>query len=119
MEVSIIDLEEFTKKKAVYAKLGDYNINVNDVPVQVALKVNEYHNNIRTGESVDIGLLIDEVVIPVIKRTYPDTTRDDILNKFSYDQIMKVMNMIFDCFFLAGTEPKKEDNKKKVKSRIN
>lgn len=119
MEVTIVDLEEFTKKKAVYAKLGDYNINVNDVPVQVALKVNEYHNNIRTGESVDIGLLIDEVVIPVIKRTYPDTTRDDILNKFSYDQIMKVMNMIFDCFFSAGTEPKKEDNKKKVKSRIN
>ncbi|WP_281818918.1 hypothetical protein [Brachyspira pilosicoli] len=113
MEVTIVDLEEFTKKKAVYAKLGDYQINVNDVPVQVALKVNEYHNNIRTGESVDIGLLIDEVVIPVIKRTYPDTTRDDILNKFTYDQIMKVMNMIFDCFFSAGTEPKKEDNKKK------
>lgn len=113
MEVSIIDLEEFTKKKAVYAKLGDYKINVNDVPVQVALKVSEYHNNIITGESVDIGLLIDEVVIPVIKRPYPDITRDDILNKFTYDQIMKVMNMIFDCFFSAGTEPKKEDNKKK------
>ena len=48
MEVTIVDLEEFTKKKAVYAKLGDYQINVNDVPVQVALKVNEHHNNIRT-----------------------------------------------------------------------
>ena len=113
MEVTIVDLEEFTKKKAVYAKLGDYKINVNDVTVQVALKVNEYHNNIRTGESVDIGLLIDEVVIPVIKRTNEDLTKEDILNKFSYDQIMKVMNMIFDCFFSAGTEPKKEDNKKK------
>ncbi|WP_286032405.1 hypothetical protein [Brachyspira pilosicoli] len=115
MEVTIVDLEEFTKKKAVYAKLGDYQINVNDVPVQVALKVNEHHNNIRTGQSVDIGLLIDEVVIPVIKRTYPDTTRDDILNKFTYDQIMKVMNMIFDCFFSAGTEPKKEDKKENKK----
>ena len=115
MEVSIIDLEEFTSKKAVYAKLGDYKINVNDVPVQVALKVNEYHNNIRAGESVDIGLLIDEIVIPVIKRTNEDLTKEDILNKFSYDQIMKVMNMIFDCFFSAGTEPKKEDKKENKK----
>lgn len=119
MEVTIVDLEEFTKKKAVYAKLGDYKINVNDVPVQVALKVNEHHNSIKSGKEIDIELLIDEVVIPVIKRAYPDITRDDILNKFTYDQIMKVMNMIFDCFFSAGTEPKKEDNKKKVKSRIN
>ena len=37
MELEILDLEEFSKGKAVYAKLGEYKINVN-------IKVNKYKN---------------------------------------------------------------------------
>lgn len=113
MEVTIVDLEEFTKKKAVYAKLGDYKINVNDVPVHVALKVNEYHKDLQSGKPVDIGDLLECIVVPVIQRSYSELDKEEIFNKFTYDQMVKVMHMICDCFFSAGSNPKKEDNKKK------
>lgn len=113
MDVSIIDLEEFTNKKAVYAKLGDYNINVNDIPLKVAFKVNDYHNNIKAGKEIDIELLIDEIVIPIIQRNNKAISKEYILENFTYDQIMKIMNMIFNSFFTAGSDPKEDESKKK------
>ncbi|MDA0093511.1 hypothetical protein OFR75_00365 [Brachyspira hyodysenteriae] len=46
MEIAITDLEEFSNKKAVYAKLGKYKINVNDIPVGLALKISDYSQSI-------------------------------------------------------------------------
>lgn len=117
MKVSITDLEEFTSKKAVFAKLGDYKINVNDIPLKIALKVNEYHKNLVEDNKINIESIIDEIVIPIIQRSDEKITKKEIEEKFTYDQVMKIMNMIFECFFTAGTDPKNseepEENKKK------
>ncbi|MCZ9979530.1 hypothetical protein OFQ64_12410 [Brachyspira hyodysenteriae] len=41
-DIEIVDLEEFSNKKVVYAKLGKYKINVNDIPLGLALKISDY-----------------------------------------------------------------------------
>ena len=71
MELEIVDLEDFTTKKALYAKLGDYKINVNDIPLKVALKVQEYYKAIKSGEELDMEFCINEIVVPIIIRQYP------------------------------------------------
>ncbi|MDA0058184.1 hypothetical protein [Brachyspira hyodysenteriae] len=45
-DIEIVDLEEFSNKKVVYAKLGKYKINVNDIPLGLALKISDYSQSI-------------------------------------------------------------------------
>ncbi|CRF35364.1 hypothetical protein BRSU_2608 [Brachyspira suanatina] len=117
MEIVITDLEEFSKKKAVYAKLGDYNINVNDLSLKIALKVNNHFKSIQNNEDFNIELLIDEIVIPLIERQNANVDREKILEEFNYDQLLKLLNMIFESYLHAGTDSKetKEVNTKNKK----
>ena len=106
MEIVITDLEEFSKKKAVYATLGDYKIDVNNLPLKIALKVNNYFKALRNGEDIDSEILIDEIAIPLIERQNANVDREKILEDFNYDQLLKLMNMVFESYILAGTDSK-------------
>lgn len=118
MQVIIQDLEEFSNKKAVFVKLGNYKINVNDIPLKIALKVNEYFKSIQNSDDIDMEMLIDDIVIPLILRQNPAADREKILDDFNYDQILKLMNMVFESYLHAGSdsketkEPDTEDKKK-------
>ena len=121
MELEILDLEEFSKGKAVYAKLGEYKINVNDIPLKVALKVNDYYKSLKNDKEIDSQYLIKDIVFPVIQKQNENIKIEEIENKFNYDQLAKLLNMIFTSFMTAGGNYKKErtdenqDNKKKEK----
>ena len=118
MQVIIQDLEEFSNKKAVFVKLGNYKINVNDIPLKTALKVNEYFKSIQNGDDIDTQMLIDDIVIPLIIRQNPDSDKEKISEDFNYDQLLKLMNMIFESYLHAGSDSKEtkendaEDKKK-------
>lgn len=119
MELEILDLEEFSNDKAVYAKLGEYKINVNDIPLKVALKVNDYYKSLKNDKEVDSQSLIKDIVFPVIQRQNENVKIEEIENKFNYDQLAKLLNMIFVSFLSAGGDYKKDnsdtkENKKKV-----
>lgn len=118
MEIEILDLEEFTKGKAIYAKLGEYKINVNDIPLKVALKVNDYYKSLKNDKEVDSQSLIKDIVFPVIQKQNENIKLEDIENKFNYDQLAKLLSMIFTSFLTAGGDYKNDDsldkeNKKK------
>lgn len=121
MELEILDLEEFSEGKAVYAKLGEYKINVNDIPLKVALKVNDYYKSLKNDKEIDSQFLIKDIVFPVIQKQNENVKIEEIENKFNYDQLAKLLNMIFVSFMTAGGDYKKErtdenqDNKKKEK----
>ncbi|WP_052768083.1 hypothetical protein [Brachyspira hyodysenteriae] len=117
MEIVITDLEEFSKQKAVYATLGDYKINVNNLPLKIALKVNNYFKSLRNGEEINSEILIDEIAIPLIERQNANVDREKILEEFNYDQLLKLLNMIFESYLHAGTDSKetKEVNTKNKK----
>lgn len=119
MELEILDLEEFSEGKAVYAKLGEYKINVNDIPLKVALKVNDYYKSLKNDKEIDSQSLIKDIVFPVIQRQNENVKIEEIENKFNYDQLAKLLNMIFVSFLSAGGDYKKDnsdtkENKKKV-----
>ena len=119
MELEILDLEEFSNDKAVYAQLGEYKINVNDIPLKVALKVNDYYKSLKNDKEVDSQSLIKDIVFPVIQRQNENVKIEEIENKFNYDQLAKLLNMIFVSFLSAGGDYKKDnsdtkENKKKV-----
>ena len=119
MELEILDLEEFSNDKAVYAKLGEYKINVNDIPLKVALKVNDYYKSLKNDKEVDSQSLIKDIVFPIIQRQNENVKIEEIENKFNYDQLAKLLNMIFVSFLSAGGDYKKDnsdtkENKKKV-----
>lgn len=119
MELEILDLEEFSNDKAVYAKLGEYKINVNDIPLKVALKVNDYYKSLKNDKEIDSQSLIKDIVFPVIQRQNENVKIEEIENKFNYDQLAKLLNMIFVSFLSAGGDYKKDnsntkENKKKV-----
>ncbi|KLI22347.1 hypothetical protein SU43_08540 [Brachyspira hyodysenteriae] len=117
MEIAITDLEEFSNKKAVYATLGDYKIDVNNLPLKMALKVNNYFKALRNGEGIDSEILIDEIAIPIIERQNVNVDREKILEDFNYDQLLKLLNMIFESYLHAGADSKetKEVNTKNKK----
>ena len=118
MDIVITDLEEFSKKKAVYATLGDYKIDVNNIPLKIALKVNNYFKSIQNNEDINIELLIDEIVIPLIQKQNANVDREKILEDFNYDQLLKLMNMVFESYLYAGAdskETKEADTKNKKK----
>ena len=100
-ELEIIDLEEFSSKKALYAKLGKYKINVNDIPVGLAEK-----------GFLDSQTVIDDIVIPLIQRQHKDACREDILEDFNYDQLIKIFKLIIDGFYKAGIDASNDDKKK-------
>ena len=102
MELEILDLEEFSKGKAVYAKLGEYKINVNDIPLKVALKVNDYYKSLKNDKEIDSQSLIKDIVFPVIQKQNENIKIEEIENKFNYDQLAKLLNMIFTSFMTAG-----------------
>ncbi|WP_028329187.1 hypothetical protein [Brachyspira alvinipulli] len=106
MEIVITDLEEFSKKKAVYAKLGDYNINVNDISLKISLKLNEYYRQVKDLEDIDSEQVINEIVIPIIQRSHPDVSKEKIFEDFNYDQLMKIMQMAFESYLRAGSDSK-------------
>ncbi|CRF35874.1 Conserved hypothetical protein [Brachyspira suanatina] len=112
MEIVIKDLEEFSKKKAVYAKLGDYNINVNDLSLKIALKLNDYYNSVKALEDVDSEQIINEIVIPIIQRSHPDVSKEKISEDFNYDQLMKIMQMAFESYLRAGSDSKETKESK-------
>lgn len=119
MELEILDLEEFSNDKAVYAKLGEYKINVNDIPLKVALKVNDYYKSLKNDKEIDSQSLIKDIVFPVIQRQNENVKIEEIENKFNYDQLAKLLNMIFVSFLSAGGDYKNDnsdtkENKKKV-----
>ncbi len=118
MELEIVDLEDFTTKKALYAKLGDYKINVNDIPLKVALKVQEYYKAIKSGKELDMEFCINEIVVPIIIRQYPKATLEDIEKKFNYDQLLKILSMIFNSFLSAGSDSERNENKKKRRVKL-
>lgn len=111
-DIEIVDLEEFSNKKAVYAKLGKYKINVNDIPVGLALKINDYSQSIAEKGFLDAQTVIEDIVIPLIQRQYKDACREDILEDFNYDQLIKIFRMIMDGFYKAGIDAPNEDKKK-------
>lgn len=113
MELEIIDLEEFSKNKEVKVKLGKYLINVNDVPLKIALKINAYYTSIKNSEETNTEAVIDDIVIPLIMKQNKDAKREDIIEDFNYDQIMKLFNLIFSSFFTAGSDAEKKKDKKK------
>ncbi|MEI0508463.1 hypothetical protein [Brachyspira intermedia] len=118
MDIVITDLEEFSKQKAVYATLGDYKIDVNDIPLKLAIKVNNYFKGLKNGEDIDPEILIDEIVIPLIQKYHPDASKEKISEDFNYDQLLKLMNMVFESYLHAGTdskETKELDTKNKKK----
>lgn len=78
MELEILDLEEFSNDKAVYAKLGEYKINVNDIPLKVALKVNDYYKSLKNDKEVDSQSLIKDIVFPVIQRQNENVKIEEI-----------------------------------------
>lgn len=112
MELEIVDLEEFTNDKAIYAQLGDYKINTNDIPLKVALKLNDYYKKVKTNSEVDHYGVIKDIVLPIITRQYPNATLEEIEEKFNYDQLAKVLNMIFTSFLMAGGDTKAKDDAK-------
>ena len=112
MDIVITDLEEFSKKRAVYAKLGKYKINVNDIPVGLALKINDYSQSIAEKGFLDSQTVIEDIVIPLIQRQDKDACREDILEDFNYDQLIKIFRMIMDGFYKAGIDAPNEDKKK-------
>ncbi|ASJ21579.1 hypothetical protein [Brachyspira hampsonii] len=118
MDIVITDLEEFSKKRAVYAKLGDYKIDVNDIPLKLALKVNNYFKGLKNGEDIDPEILIDEIVIPLIQKQNANVDKEKISEDFNYDQLLKLMNMVFESYLHAGAdskETKEADTKNKKK----
>ncbi|WP_096737768.1 hypothetical protein [Brachyspira sp. G79] len=115
MEIVIIDLEEFSKKKAVYATLGDYKIDVNNIPLKIALKVNNYFKSIQNNEDINIELLIDEIVIPLIQKQNANVDREKILEDFNYDQLLKLMNMVFESYLHSGTDSQETKESKSDK----
>lgn len=119
MEIEILDLEEFSKGKAVYAKLGEYKINVNDIPLKVALKVNDYYKSLKNDKEVDSQSLIKDIVFPVIQKQNENIKLEDIENKFNYDQLAKLLNMIFVSFLSAGGDYKNTDYEENSKKKQN
>lgn len=114
MELEILDLEEFSEGKAVYAKLGEYKINVNDIPLKVALKVNDYYKSLKNDKEVDSQSLIKDIVFPVIQRQNANIKLEDIENNFNYDQLAKLLNMIFTSFLTAGGDYKKSESREET-----
>ena len=110
MEVEILDLEEFSEGKAVYAKLGEYKINVNDIPLKVALKVNDYYKSLKNDKEIDSQSLIKDIVFPVIQKQNENVKIEEIENKFNYDQLAKLLNMIFTSFLTAGGDYKNNNS---------
>lgn len=106
MEIVITDLKEFSKNKAVFAILGDYKIDVNDIPLKIALKVNNYFKSIQNNEDINMELLIDEIVIPIIQKQNPTADKEKISEDFNYDQLLKLMNMVFESYLHAGSDSK-------------
>ncbi|MCZ9899058.1 hypothetical protein OFP91_13530 [Brachyspira hyodysenteriae] len=72
-DIEIVDLEEFSNKKAFYAKLGKYKINVNDIPVGLALKISDYSQSIAEKGFLDSQTVIEDIVIPLIQRQDKNT----------------------------------------------
>ena len=113
MQLEIIDLEEFSESKAVYVKLGKYKINVNDIPLKIALKIDSYSKMVQKNEDVDIDYIINDIVVPIIERQHKDIKREDILEDFNYDQLLKVFSMVISSFYTAGGDANKEGRDKK------
>ncbi|MEI0490799.1 hypothetical protein [Brachyspira pulli] len=111
-DIEIIDLEEFSRKKALYAKLGKYNINVNDIPTGLALTINDYSQSIAEKGFLDSQTVINDIVIPLIQRQHKDACREDILEDFNYDQLIKIFRLIMDGFYKAGIDASNDDKKK-------
>lgn len=116
MEIVITDLKEFNEKKAVYAKLGDYKINVNDISLKISLKLNEYYRQVKALEDIDSEQVINEIVIPIIQRSYPDVSKEKIFEDFNYDQLMKIMQMAFESYLRAGSDSKETKESESDKS---
>lgn len=116
MEIVITDLKEFNEKKAVYAKLGDYKINVNDISLKISLKLNEYYRQVKDFEDIDSEQVINEIVIPIIQRSHPDVSKEKIFEDFNYDQLMKIMQMAFESYLRAGSDSKETKESESDKS---
>lgn len=116
MEIVITDLKEFNEKKAVYAKLGDYKINVNDISLKISLKLNEYYRHVKDFEDIDSEQVINEIVIPIIQRSHPDVSKEKIFEDFNYDQLMKIMQMAFESYLRAGSDSKETKESESDKS---
>lgn len=90
--VEIIDLDKFTDENARIVRIGNYDVNVNKLPMRVVLKL--FKLDIKSAE--DTVKFFEDVCIPIIQNQYPKANID--IKKLEYAQIVFFTQEVFQAF---------------------